>query len=269
LTYASEIIQDAAALILVAQDDIGLEANEFSQGARLLNDWCAMLFDLGIDFGYRPVASSGDPVTSPNSTNLALKQNLGILMAPMFGVAVSADLRADAKSSLNSLRNRFMARPKASVPVNLPRGSGGAYQSESYYPFALPQSILRLNSSSTVTIATINVAVILAGWTVDRSTNVTALAAGTVEYLSDSPYLASFDASLTINAASSDQFTFYFAKNGAILEQSAVVFDADAAQNVLLHWNETLRRGDKISIVVANNSSTTDLVVTNGHFMVN
>lgn len=272
MTFATEIIEDATALILVNEADIGLEANEFSLGTRILNDWAAELFDLGVDFGYRPVSSSGDPLTSPSSVNLALKQNLGVLLGPAFGVPVPADVRTDATASLKSLKANFLRRPKSRLPSTLPMGSGNsqAFHSRSaFYPFSLPQSIMRLDSSSTVTIATINTPVIVAGWTVDRSINVNALAAGTVEYLNDASYLAMLEARLTVDSSSNDQFTFYFRKNGALLEQSRMPFDADADQNVLLKWAETLRRGDTVSIVVENNEDTNDLVITNGHFTVN
>ena len=271
MTFALEIVEDAASLVLVNEADIDLEPNEYALGTRILNDWVAELFDLGIDFGYRPVSSSGDPLTSPSSVNLALKQNLGVLLAPAFGVAIPVDLQVQADASRKRLSTNFLRRPKGSLPSTLPMGSGNLPNtlSSSFYPFTTPDSILRLNSSSTVTIATIDTPVIIAGWTVDRSVNVTALAAGTVEYLSDAPYLAILEARLTVDSSSNDQFTFYFRKNEAILEQSRIVFDADADQNVLLKWTETLRRGDKVSIVVENNQDTNDLEITNGHFSVN
>ena len=270
MTFATEIVSDAAALVLVDEADIALEPNEFATGTRFLNDFSAELFDLGIDFGYRPVSNTGDPITSPASVNLALKQNLGVLLAPLFGVPVPIDLRQDANTSLKRLKANFIRRPRSIQPSTLPMGSGNAPRGRpGFYSMPLPQSILRLNASSTVTIATINTPVIVAGWTVDRSVNVTALAAGTVEYLSDSPYLAMLEANFTINTAGNDQFTFYFRKNSALLEQSRIIFDADANQNIFLKWAETLRRGDKIDIAVENNSGTTNLVLINGHFTVN
>lgn len=260
------------ALILVDEADIALEPNEFALGTRILNDYAAQLFDLDIDFGYRPVSNSGDPLTSPSSVNLALKQNLGVLLGPAFGMPVPPELQIAANNSEARLKANFIRRPKARLPSTLPMGTGNRgrlHFTSGFYPFPVPDSILRLDSSSTVTIATINTPVIVAGWTVDRSVNVTALAAGTVEYLNDASFLALLEASFTIDSSSSDQFTFYFRKNGAIIEQSRIVFDADADQNIFIKWPETLRRGDKVSIAVENNSATNDLVLTNGHFTVN
>lgn len=272
MTFALEIVEDAAFLILANEADIGLEPNEYAIGVRILNDFAAQLFDLDVDFGYRPVSSSGDPITSPSSVNLALKQNLGVLLAPIFGMPVSVDLQTAADSSLKSLKSNFIRRPRARLPSTLPMGSGNSGRLvlvDSFYSFTRPDSILRLDSSSTVTISTVDTPVIVAGWTVDRSINVTAKAAGTVEYLDDQSYLALLEASFTIDSSSSDQFTFYFRKNEAIIEQSRLVFDADADQNIFMKWAETLRRGDKVSIAVENNSATNDLVLTNGHFTVN
>jgi len=269
LTFASEIVNDATTLILVNEGDISLEPNEQSLATRILNDFAAELFDLGVDFGYRPVSSSGDPVTSPTSVNLALKQNLGVLLGSAFGLPVPPDLQRQANDSLKRLKANFMRRPRRHFPTTLPMGAGNIETYNAFYPFALPQAILRLNSSSTVTISTINTPVIVASWTVDRSVNVDALAAGTVEYLNEEPYLALLEARLTIDSSSSDQFTFYFRKNSAVLEQSALVFDADADQNIVLKWAETLQKNDKVSIVVENNEDTNNLVITNGHFTVN
>jgi hypothetical protein len=269
MTTALEIVEDALALVLVDEADITIDPSELAIGTRFLNDFCAQLFDLGVDFGYRPVTSSGDPITSPSSVNLALKQNLGVLIAPIFGLPVPPDLRADAALSMRGLKANFIRRPKARLPSNLPMGSGNrSYYHPSFYPFALPVALLRLDSSSTVTIAATDTPVVVDGWTVDRSINVTALAAGTVQYLADQPYLALLESSLTVNAAGSKQFTAYFRKNSAVIEQSRIVFDADAAQNILLKWPEQLRRNDIVDVAIENNDDTTDLVITSGHFTV-
>lgn len=271
MTTGLEIVEDAAAFVLVDEGDIGIEPDEAALALRILNDFCAEQFDLGIDFGYRPLASTSDLVTSPSSVNLALKENLGVLAAPLFGAPVAPDLRVSANQRLKNLRANYFGRIKKQYPSELPMGSGNraaTYSASTFYPFTTPQSILQLNASNTITIATVNTPVILDGWTVDRSVNVTALAAGTVEYLLDSAYLAKFEASLTVNASSSDKFTIYFRKNGALLQQSAYSFTADVVQNLTMSWAETVRRGDKISMAVENNDATNDLVITNGHFTV-
>lgn len=271
MTFASEIITDGLSKILVDEEDISLDAADFSLGTRWLNDFAAELFDLGVDFGYRPITVSGDPITSPASVNTALKENLAVGLAPDFGMPVSLELKENARASLTRLKANFLRRPKSRLPSTLPMGSGNiqGIRRTGFYPFSLPSSILRLNSSSTVTIATVNVAVRVGGWTVDRSVNLTALAAGTVEYQNDQPYLAMLEANFTIDAAASDRFTFFFRKNSAEIAQSRITFDAGVNQNVLMKWPETLRRGDKIDIAVENNTDTSNIVLTNGHFTVN
>lgn len=272
MTSTSEIVTDALGLILADEADIGIEPNEFSQSVRILNDFAAEQFHLGVDFGYRPVVTSGDLITSPKSVNLALKQNLAVLIAPIFGAPVDADLRINAKESLKSLKALFLKNITSSFPPNMPMGSGNSnagFASSAFYPLAQPDSILRLNASTTITIAAINTPVIIDSWTVDRSNNVTALAAGTVEYLQDEPFLAMLEASFTVAASGTDQFTFYFRKNGALLQQSQMVFDASVDQIIIMKWAETMRRGDKVSSAVENNSDTSDVVLTAGHFTVN
>ena len=270
MTFASEIIKDGLALVLVDEEDIGLDAADFSLGTRFLNDYCAELFDLGVDFGYRPITVSGDPITSPASVNLALKYNLGVLLAPAFGLpSQSAVLKAAELEK--RLKANFLRRTRSRLPSTLPMGSGNRSTrafNTGFYPFPLPVANLRLASSSTVTIATVNVAVIVAGWTVDRSINLTSLAAGTVQYLGDSRYLAMLEASFTVTSAASDQFTFYFRKNSAEIEQSRIVFDADVDQNILMKWTEVLMRGDTVDVAVENNTDASDIVLPNGHFTV-
>lgn len=271
MTFAQEITDDAAALILVDEADITTDAGDSALLTRFLNDYCAELFDLGIDFGYRPVVNPGDPITSPTSVNGALKYNLAKRVSSVFGIPLSQEVALEANNTEKRLKANFMRRPRARLPSNLPMGTGqltSIFTLSTFYPFTLPQAFLRLDTTSTVTITTINTPVQVGGWTIDRSVNVDALEAGSVEFTSDGPFLALLEANFTINIAASDQFTFYFAKNGALLEQSAVVFDADKNQNIFLKWAETLRRGDIITILVENNSDTTDLVLTNGHFRV-
>lgn len=272
MTTASEIVTDALGFILSDEADIGIEGNEFSQSVRILNDFAAELFHLGVDFGYRPVVTSGDLITSPKSVNLALKQNLAVLLAPIFAATADAALITAANNSLKSLKSLFLKKPTASFPTNMPMGTGNrtaVFASSAFYPFALPDALLRLNASTTITIAAINTPVIVDSWTVDRSNNVTALAAGTVEYLNDKPFFAMLEASFTVAASGTDQFTFYFRKNGALLQQSKMEFDASANQIIVMKWAETLRRGDTVSIAVENNSDTSDVVLTAGHFTVN
>ena len=268
MTFAQQITSDAAALILVDGADIGTDPSDSALLTRFLNDYCAELFDLGIDFGYRPVVDPGDPITSPTSVDAALKFNLASRASSVFGLPLLPGAAAEALRTEKRLKANFMRRPKGRLPSTLPMGAGNIGRSGSssdFYPFGLPRGFLRLDSSSTVTISAIDTPVQVGGWVVDSSVNVTASEDGSIEFHNEGPYLALLEASLTVNAAAGDQFTFYFAKNGAILEQSALVFDADKSQNLFPKWAETLRRGDVITLLVANNTDTTNITLTNGH----
>lgn len=271
MTLAQEIVEDAAALILVDIESIALGSPESALLTRILNDYCAELFDLGIDFGYRPVSNPSDPITSPSSVNAALKYNLAKRANSVFGLPLPQAVFLEANRTERRLKANFIRRPRSRLPSNLPMGSGhinSIHTFDSFYSFSLPQGFLRLDTDSTVTITTIDTPVQVGGWTVDRSINVTALADGSIEFISEGPYLALLEANFTVNIADNDQFTFHFAKNGAILEQSSLAFDADRVQNINLKWSETIRKGDKITILVENNLGTADLTLTNGHFRI-
>lgn len=283
MTTAQEIIEDGLALVLVDEANIALEPNEFAIGVRFLNDWVAEQFDSGVDIGYRPVSSPGDPVTSPASVNRALKKIVARECAPIFGIPVPADVRQDANEAEDSLISRFFRVTSSRFTTTTPRGSGnsntrggngdrgfgGSFFGSFYNQIALPQAWLRLDASTTVTISTISTPVQVIGpWIIDRDLNTTTTTAGVVTFDTKGLYLANLEANLTLNAASGDEFIFYFTKNGAILEQSRMPFDADKAQNVLVKWVGTAQDTDQFALFVENISNTTDLVITNGHFRV-
>ena len=270
MATAEEIVSDGLALILVDEANTALEPNELAIGVRFLNDYCAEKFDSGIDFGYRPVSAPDDLVTSQTSVNRALKKILAKELGPVFGIPVSPDVHMGARDAEKQLRANFMRRPRSRMPSIVPMGTGRRGSStggRTFYPFSLPIAFLRLDSSETVTISTINTPVQVGGWTIVQTNNVTATAAGAIQVLSET-YLSMIEASLTVSAASGDKFTFYVAKNGAILQQSKLEFDADVDQNILVKWPETLRRDDTITLLVENNSDTTNLTITNGHFRI-
>lgn len=270
MTTAEEIVSDGLALVLTDEANIALQPDEIAIGVRFLNDYCAEKFDSGIDFGFRPVSAPDDLVTSQSSVNRALKKIIAKELGPVFGIPVSADVNAGANDAEKQLRANFMRRPRSRMPNIVPMGAGqrtSIFARSSFYPFSLPQAFLRLDSSTTVTIAAIDTPVQVGGWTIDRSANVTVTEDGSITVLTDT-YLSMIEVDLTINTAASDQFTFSIAKNGAIEQQSRLVFDADKSQNILIKWPQTLRRDDTITLLVENNSNTTDLVITNGHFRV-
>ena len=268
MTTAQEIVSDGLALILVDEESISLEPGELAIGVRFLNDYCAEKFDSGIDMGYRPVSAPDDLVTSPLSVNRALKKILAKELGPVFGIAVSADVHAGANDAEKQLRANFMRRPRSRIPSIVPMGAGQRSRAgNSFYPFSLPQAFLRLDASTTVNIVSINTPVQIGGWTVLRSNSVTATADGDITLLVET-YLSMIEVNLTIDTADGDQFTFSIAKNGAIIQQSRLAFDANKDQNVLIKWPQTLRSNDTITLLVENNNDTTDLTITNGHFRV-
>jgi len=283
MTTAQEIIDDGFALALVDEADVTTQPDESAIGVRFLNDYCADQFDSGVDFGYRPVSTPDEPVTSPASVNRALKKIIARECGPLFGMPVSQEVLRDANKAESGLESRYLRITSSRFTTTTPRGSGnsdsragdgdrgssGAFFSTFFRAVAVPQAFLRLDASTTVTIATIDVPVAVTGpWVVDRDVNTTSTTAGAITFDTRGDYLANLEANLTINAASSDQFTFYFAINGGLLEQSRLVFDADKVQNILVKWVGTLRDTDTVTLLVENNSDTTNLTIINGHLRV-
>ena len=268
MTTANEIVSDAAALIFVDEASTGLEAGESALLVRFLNDYCAELYDSGIDIGYRPVSSGGDIITSPASVNMALKYNLAARANDLFGMPLPINTAQLAISTEKTLRSNFVKPLRAQIPTNLPVGTGQRrylYTNDAFYPFFQPVAALRLDSASTVDIVTASTPVQVGGWTIDRQVNVTVTAAGLITHDSEMDYLAVLEANLTVASGGGDELTFYFAKNGALIQQSALSVTSDVDQNILIKWPETLRRNDTVSLWVENTSDTSDVVINNGH----
>lgn len=283
MTTAQEIVEDGLALALVDEADISLDASEFAIGARFLNDWVAEQFESGVDIGYRPVSNPADPVTSPASVNRALKKIVARECGPLFGIEVPLKVEISGDDAERMLISRFLRITPSRFTTTTPRGSGnsdvsggngdkgggGAFFSTFYNEIAVPQAFLRLDASTTVSIATIDTPVVVSGpWVVDRDINTTSTTAGVITFDTKGAYLANLEANLTVDLQSPDSYTFYFAKNGAILEQSRLPFDADVDQNILVKWRGTLLDTDEITLMVENNSDTDDLVITNAHLRI-
>ena len=271
MTTANEIVTDAAALILVDEANTGMDPDEFALGVRFLNDLCAELYDDDVDFGYRPVASASDFITSPSSVNSALKFMLAVRMNPLFGLPLPPEVFNQATKLEASLTNRYQRSLSQAYPDTLPIGSGNdvdSFQVDEFYRTAMPEAFLRLTSAQTISIAAINTPVaISSGFSVDRQSNVD-ISNGAVTFIPDGQYYAMFEAVLTIPAGREDLFTFYFAKNGVLLKQSAVSARDGEGDTVKVRWAENLRKDDVVTLMVENNDNTNDLTINNGSFRV-
>ncbi len=270
MTTAQEIVDDSAALILVDEANTALEPNERAIMTRFLNDYLAEMHSAGVDIGYRPVSSPSDVVTIPTGARQAIKYGLALRCNAIFGLPVPQEVALLAPALEKSLKSSYMRLPKVRPPRTLPQGTGNhynVYDLNTFYPISQPEGNLRLEQSTTVTIATINTPVVVTGpWTVDRDTNINTTGQGDMQYILQEPYLARLVADLTLSTTTGDRYTFFFTRNGARVEQSEYEVTADRIQNINFQWTDTIYRSDTVRLAVENNTGTNDLTITHGHF---
>lgn len=270
MTTAQEIVDDAAALILVDEANTSLEPNESALMTRLLNDYMSQLHSGGVDVGYRPVSSPSELVTIPEGANLAVKYNLAAISNPVFGLPIPPEVARYAMEFEKGLRSRYQKLPRTHPPVTLPRGSGNhfnTYTLNTFYAKSTPEGALRLDQPTTVTIATIDTPVVVTGpWATDRLTNLNSTGAGEFQYVLYEPYLARVQINLSLTSTNGDTYNFYITRNGAKVDQSDYPVTADRIQNIFFQWSDTVMRQDLIQLVVENQTGTNDLDISNGHF---
>lgn len=270
MTTAQEIVDDAAALILVDEANTALEPNESAIMTRFLNDYLAELHSGGVDIGYRPVSSPSDVVTIPLGANQAIKYGLALRSNAIFGLPVPQEVSGLAPGLERGLRARYQILPKIRRPATLPRGSGNNYNSytlNTFYPPTRPEGALRLGSPTTVTINAIDTAEVVTGpWLTDLLTNLNSTGAGEFQYVPYEPYLARVQVNLSLTSTNGDRYNFYITRNGAKVEQSDYAVTADRVQNIFFQWSDTVMRQDTIRLVVENQTGTNDLDISNGHF---
>lgn len=268
MTTASELVNDALAIILVDEADITAEDSEIQLGIRFLNDLTAEMEEEGVFFNFTPVINPGDVITSPASANAGLKYSLAPRLAPLFGIPYAPS--AEAMKAVSSLSNNFLETPVSRFPGTMPRGSGNRCFNNSRFTYASPlvDASLSRQTSQTTTITTINTPVKVAGtWVVDRAFTFDGTTDGRLTFTGLGKHLAKVEVNFTIQAASSDNFTFYITKNGALLAPGVPV-EADETRNVFLQCAEPMVTNDFIEIFVENNSDTTDIVIDQGTFRI-
>ena len=261
MTEANEIITDAAAIVLVDEEAQALEPDQFAIGARFLNDLAASHEALGIFYNFTPVANPADVITSPASANAGLKFALAPRMAPLFGIPYVPT--QEAKDAIRSLKARFLRRPSPRHPRNLPVGAGndnGIYSGGAFFGDSLITGNLS-QAGQTVTIATVNTPVLIAGpWVIEATNGMTGTTGGRLTF-DGNRRLVQIEVNLTIATASNDTFNLYLYKNGAQLAPGVPV-TANQARNVYLDRTEPIVTGDFIEAYLENTSDTTDAVIT-------
>lgn len=121
---ANTVIRDALQELLVQASEQPIQPNEATDAMRYLNRMMSSWSSKGIDLGYTPVTSLGDEITVPDGALEGIVLNLAIKIAPQYDVAVSMDLRINAKDAYQTILRIARVRPLSKFPGTLPVGSG-------------------------------------------------------------------------------------------------------------------------------------------------
>ena len=121
---ASTVIRDALQELLVQASEQPIQPTEATDTMRYLNRMMSAWASKGIDLGYTPVTSLGDTITVPDGAIEGIVLNLAIKIAPQYDVAVSLDLRINAKDAYQTILRIARIRPLSKYPTTLPVGSG-------------------------------------------------------------------------------------------------------------------------------------------------
>jgi hypothetical protein len=134
-------------LIKSAFSEIGIANYEFDLSAEEVNDALDRLDDLmrswearGVSLGWPLTSSpddseSGQEVTVPDVAMRAIRTNLAIELAPMYGKLVSPHTMATAKSSYNTMLAALKPPPEKGFPSTTPSGAGNSrWWSGSFLP---------------------------------------------------------------------------------------------------------------------------------------
>lgn len=118
----------------------------------------------------------------------------------------------------------------------------------------------------TVPITTINTPVLIGGtWIDDNSSQFTVDGAGTVTYIGNKVFHTPITAALTTHpvSGSNKDYTCYIAINGVAVQESGRKVRASSTdrQSVTPIWQHQFENGDTVSVMIENNSDTTDFVV--------
>ena len=89
---ASQLITDALVSLNVIREGQTASAEQQAQAIRRMNQMMALWEADGRALGYIPIGTVTDTLTVPDGALMGIWTSLAILLAPLFGAAVSAEL---------------------------------------------------------------------------------------------------------------------------------------------------------------------------------
>jgi len=137
-TTAGEITKDILQDIVVHGSESQLEAVEFQDTVRAMNNYMFALDAKGVSLGYTEVSDLGDEITVAPGAILGIQKNVALQMISQFGAAIDASLAEAAKFGMDAMRKLARSSTPSDFPSTLPIGQANEWHSgtwnDHYYP---------------------------------------------------------------------------------------------------------------------------------------
>ena len=124
MTTALQIVNAAAEKIGVKTSEIALEASDYQVIFDEMNDMLSEWADSNITPSFTDVSLSTDTVNIERDAIGAVKNNLAVRVAPVFGRQITPSLAAIAMQTYNRLLASTVYIGDVAYPDTLPAGSG-------------------------------------------------------------------------------------------------------------------------------------------------
>lgn len=288
MATVSEVVSAGLKSIIVLGADAELEATDAQDFIFAMNNFMADLEAKGVKLGYTQVSNLADTVTVPTGALRGLIANVAVEVAPDYGGVVSPALQQRAIDGLKTMRRLGVSLIRASMPSTLPTGSGNDNRylpSDHFYPDSeqailseandIPSAVLTMASNTTDTaITTAGTAVLVLGtWSVDRSSQFNATAAGRLVYAPSEASIVNISVNVDVApvTASNQILSVYLAFNGAVIADSIKQSQTSLAlpASIAMRYRKRLEQNDYLEVFVANESSTDDLLVSAASIRIN
>ena len=278
---ARQIIEDAMSLITIFPDESTIEDSEMQLIRRELNRMMYEWETQGIMLGWTEITSVTEEVTVTPAAINGIIANLAVMIAPNFGFpstpadqVIFQSVIGRAIAGKRNIRNIAVEMYPADFPSTLPQGSGQDYDyhtNDTYYSNPVPM-FLMTNTGFTVTIASSDTPVVMGGtnWLEEDANMFDLTSAGKATFTGRTMNVR-VKAYLYVEVASgTDDLTFYVAKNGIPIENSAVQIESTAGTNkeVVISKSVDVVHDDYIELYCKNNDTTENITVNHANFRV-
>lgn len=137
-TTAGEITKDILQDIVVHGSESELEAVEFQDTVRAMNNYMFALDANGVSLGYTEVTDLGDTITVAPGAILGIQKNVALQMISQFGATADGALIEAANFGMKAMRKLARSSTPSDFPSTLPIGQANEWHrgnwNDHYFP---------------------------------------------------------------------------------------------------------------------------------------